>query len=61
MNKLVVNLLLDDGSTKSCVNSDVAFQLQTHGSVQQIQVGILSGKIETLDVMPVELIVEIEK
>ena len=33
-NKLVVNALLDDGSTKSYVNSDVAFQLQTHGSVQ---------------------------
>ena len=40
------------------MNSDVAFQLQTHGSVQQIQVGVLNGKIETLDVMPVELMVE---
>ena len=57
-NKLVVNALLDDGSTKSYVNSDVAFQLQTHGSVQRIQVGVLNGKIETLDVMPVELMVE---
>ena len=57
-NKLVVNALLDDGSTKSYVNSDVAFQLQTHGSVQLIQVGVLNGKIETLDVMPVELMVE---
>ena len=27
-NKLVVNALLDDGSTKSYVNSDVAFQLE---------------------------------
>ena len=57
-NKLVVNALLDDGSTKSYVNSDVAFQLQTHGLVQRIQVGVLNGKIETLDVMPVELMVE---
>ena len=57
-NKLVVNALLYDGSTKSYVNSDVAFQLQTHGSVQPIQVGVLNGKIETLDVMPVELMVE---
>ena len=57
-NKLVVNALLDDGSTKSYVNSDVAFQLQTHGSVQRIQVGVLNGKTETLDVMPVELMVE---
>ena len=40
------------------MNSDVAFQLGSHGSVQRIQVGVLNGKLETLDVMPVELIVE---
>ena len=57
-NKLVVNALLDDGSTKSYVNSDVAFQLGSHGSVQRIQVVFLDGKLETLDVMPVELMVE---
>ena len=57
-NKLVVNALLDDGSTKSYVNSDVAFQLGTDGAVQKIQVGVLNGKLETLDVMPVELMVE---
>ena len=32
-NKLVGNVLLDDGSTKSHVNSDVPFQLGTHGTV----------------------------
>ena len=32
-NKLVVNALLDDGSTKSFVNPDVAFQLGTDGAV----------------------------
>ena len=53
--KLVVNALLDDGSTKSYVNSDVAFQLGTDGTVQKIQIGVLNGKLETLDVMPVEL------
>ena len=57
-NKLVVNALLDDESTKLYVNSDVAFQMGSHGSVQRIQVGVLNGKLETLDVMPVELIVE---
>ena len=54
----MVNALLDDGSTKSYVNSDVAFQLGTDGAVQKIQVGVLNGKLETLDVMPVELMVE---
>ena len=54
----MVNALLDDGSTKSYVNSGVAFQLDTHGAVQKIQVGVLNGKMGTLDVMPVELMVE---
>ena len=57
-NKLVVNALLNDGSTKSYVNSDVAFQLGTQVIVQKIQVGVLNGKLETLDVMQVELLVE---
>ena len=56
--KLVVNALLDNGSTKSYVNSNVAFQLGTHGTVQRIQVGVLNGKLEALNVMPVELMVE---
>ena len=54
----MVNALLNDGSTNSYVNSDVAFLLDTQGTVQKIQVGVLSGKLETLDVIPVELMVE---
>ena len=54
----MVNALLDDGSTKSYVNSDVAFQLGTQGTVQKIQVEVLNGELEALDVMPVELMVE---
>ena len=38
-NKLVVNALLDDGSTKSYVNSDVAFQLGTDGTVKKYKLG----------------------
>ena len=57
-NKLVVNAVLDDGSTKSYVNFDDAFQLGTHSTVQKIQVGVLNSKLETLNVMPVELMVE---
>ena len=52
-NKLVVKALLDDGSTKSYVDSDVDFQLGTHSTVQEIQIGVLNGKLETLDVVPV--------
>ena len=54
----MINALLNDGSTKSYVNSDVAFQMGAHGTVKKIQVGVLNGKLETLDVMPVELMVE---
>ena len=32
-NKIVVNVLLNNGNTKLYVNSDVAFQLGTHGTV----------------------------
>ena len=52
-NKLVVKALLDDGSTKSYVDSDVDFQLGTHSTVQEIQIGVLNGKLEALDVVPV--------
>ena len=52
-NKLVVKALLDDGSTKSYVDSDVDFHLGTHGTVQKIQIWVLGGKLETLDVAPV--------
>ena len=54
----MVNALLNDGSTKSYVNSDVDFQLGTRSTVQKIQVGVLNVKLETLDVMPVELMME---
>ena len=57
-NKLVVKVLLDDGSTKSYLNSDDAFQLGTHDTIQRIQVGVIIGKLEALNVMPVELMVE---
>ena len=57
-NKLALNALLDDESTKSYVNSDVAFQLETRGTVQKIQVGVLNGKVETLDGMQVKLMVK---
>ena len=57
-NKLVVNALLNDGSTKKYVNCDVVFQLGNHGTVQKIQAGVLNGNLKILDVMPVELMVK---
>ena len=45
MAKLVVNALLRDGSTKSYVNSQVAFQLRTHGTVLKIQVQVLNSNL----------------
>ena len=54
----MINALLNDGSTKTYVNSDVVFHLRTHGTVQKIQAEVLNGQLKTLYVMPVELMVE---
>ena len=36
-NKVVVNIIQADGSSKSYVNSDVIFQSETYGTVQRIR------------------------
>ena len=56
--KLVVNALLDDASTKSYINSDVAAQLGLHGTSQRVTVNVLNGQVDTFDTMPVEFGIE---
>ena len=48
--KLSVNALLDDGSTKSYINADIAAELglDSNNGTQRIEVNILSGKSEIL-------------
>ena len=53
--RLKVNALLDDGSTKTYINSDVAAELGLQGSLQKVVVNVLNGQTETFQTMPVEV------
>ena len=48
-----VNALLDEASTKSYVNSDVAAELGLKGKTEKITVNVLNGQIETFETKPV--------
>jgi len=50
-----VNALLDDGSTKTYLNSDVAAELGLVGQSERITVSVLNGQYEVFDTMPVEV------
>ena len=52
--RLVVNALLDDGSTKTYVNSDIAAELNVKGALERVNIGVLNGRSESLETMPVE-------
>ena len=54
----MVDALLDDGSTKLYVNSVSLFNWALMAQFKKIKVRGFIGKLETLDVMPVELMVE---
>ena len=46
--RLVVNALLDDASTKSDLNADVAAELALQGKLQKMTVNVLHG-LESVD------------
>ena len=50
-----VNGLLDDGSTRSYLNADIAAQLGLSGTPQQVTVGVLNGQKETFVTTPVTM------
>ena len=52
---LRVNALLDDGSTKTYINSDVAAELGLVGETQHISVSVLNGQREVFDTMAVDV------
>ena len=55
---MVVNAVLDDASTKTYVNSDVAAELGLNGKSQKVKVNVLNGHVETLDTTPIEVILQ---
>ena len=52
--RIIVNALLDDGSTKTYINGDVAAELGLEGSTQLITVNVLNGEEDSFETMPVE-------
>jgi len=46
---------LDDGSTKTYLNSDVAAELGLVGQSERITVSVLNSQYEVFDTMPVEV------
>ena len=53
--RLVVNALLDGGSTRTYVNSDIAAELNLKGTLERVNIGILNGRSELLETMPFEI------
>lgn len=51
---LRVNALLDDASTKTYINTDVASELGLSGQLENVSVNVLNGQIKTFETMPVE-------
>ena len=49
-----VNALLDDGSTKSYINADVAAELGLQGKTEKVVVNVLNGQVETFESKPVD-------
>ena len=52
--RLTVNALLDDASTQTYVNEDVAAELGLNGTFETIKVNVLNGDCKSFQTMPVE-------
>ena len=55
---LKVNALLDDASTKTYVNADVAAELGLKGKTERVTVNVLNGQVETFETRPVDMEIE---
>ena len=55
---IVVNALLDDASTKTYLNADVAAELGLVGETRKITVNVLNGQRDSFETMPVEFELE---
>ena len=56
--KLQVNALMDDTSTETYINADVAAELGLQVCSQMVNVSLLNGKLETFETSPVECVIE---
>ena len=53
-----VNALLDEASTKTYINADVASELGLQGISRKVTVNVLNGQTETFETMPVDVELE---
>ena len=54
-----MNALLDEASTKTYINADVAAELGLQGQPQKVTVNVLNGQTETFETTPVEVELEL--
>ena len=52
---LKINALLDDASTKSYLNADVAAELGLQGRTEKMTVNVLNGQVETFETKPINV------
>ena len=56
--KKIVNALLDDGSTTTYINDDIAAALNLRGEIRKVTVKVLNNRVEPFQTMPVEFELE---
>ena len=56
--RLKVNALLDDASTKTYINADVAAEIGLQGELKRVNVSVLNGQLKSFETTPVECIIE---
>ena len=50
---LIINALLDDGSTQTYLNADIAAKLGLHGEKRKSQVNVINGTVAIFEAAPV--------
>ena len=56
--RMTVNGLLDDASTKTYINNDVAERLELKGIPKQVRVNVLNNHVRTFKTLPAEFNLE---
>ena len=54
VNVHIINALLDDGSTQTYLNADIAAKLGLHGEIRKSQINTINGIVATFETAPVE-------
>ncbi|XP_053398138.1 uncharacterized protein LOC128556612 [Mercenaria mercenaria] len=60
MRTLRINALLDDGSSKTYINEDVAYELGSDGESETVKVNLLNGRTESFSTKTVAFCIESE-